>query len=802
MLISWRWLNEYLDLGGTDIETVAERLTMTGCEVESIETPCELLSGILIARIEKLYPHPKAEKLFVAEVMASTGRFTCVTAAPNLAQGHLVPYAPPGSCLSDGTVLEAKEFSGIVSEGMLLSAEEIGLPDIADEFGILILPEDTPLAEDFKSYFGLDDMVMDISITPNRGDLLSILGLAREVHALFPASEIKALDQELNGDSGDWPVHFAHIKLEDEGCTTYSLAFADEIRIGPSPLKQRIRLSLMGMRPISNVVDATNIAMLLTGQPLHAFDLSMLPAKSIEVRSAKKGERFITLDEKEHVLSEGDMLITSGNIPVGIGGVMGGQNSEINEETSQVVIESAHFLAPRVSKTSRRLGIHSEAAYRFARGVDRAKTDPSLDHVLRLISEWSNARCFKKKMTVKGKTSTKTSITLRVSSLKKVLLWDDLSEAAKILERLGFEITSINDVALEAVVPSWRPDIAIEEDLIEEVGRIRGYDLIKPRLPGKLHIGGNEGALYSTQRKVRQVALSRGYTEAVTYSFISPEFRTQMNLAKDDLRSHPLQLSNPISQQMVCMRTSMLPGLLNALSNSIKTGWRQEIKVFEMGRIFLLTESDKTESLREVETIAGLVFPGLDRRTPYPQALEEDFFSVKGDVTAILRSCELAPMFERTEESFGHSGQTAAIIINCRCIGKLLRLKPSLEADLEIEGPVFYFEIELDQLMENRSPLFRDISQYPAVYRDISLLVESGIESEEICNIIREMAGSLLWKVRLFDIYQGKGIPEGYRSLAFSLAYRCEDRTLNDQEVEKVHENVRDQLVKKGFQLR
>lgn len=802
MLLSWRWLNEFVDLKGRTIESVAERLTMTGCEVESIETPCELLSGIKIARIEKLYPHPEADTLKVAEIISSEGSHTCITAAPNLSVGDKVPYAPPGACLADGAVMGQKDFLGITSEGMLLSAEEIGLPDIADEFGILRLPDDTPLQADLKGYFGLDDRIMDISITPNRGDLLSVMGLAREVHALFPDSTLLDIREWPGGLQDNWPCDFEDIKIIDQGCTFYSLGLAENIKIGPSPLRERIRVNMMGMRPISNVVDATNLVMLLTGQPLHAFDLDLIPQRSIEVRSALEGEIFTTLDNKEHVLQEGDLLITSGDVPVGIAGVMGGQNSEIHEGTQKVVIESAHFSAPRVSQTSRRLGINSEAAYRFARGVDPEKVIPSLEYVLMLLEKWCGSRIYAQKKIARSHVPANRKITLRSSTLRKVLLWDDLHETSRILHRLGLvEIDrTLSDLTVE--VPSWRPDLSIEEDLTEEVGRIRGYDLIKPRLPGKLHGGGTEGPLYHTQRVIREVALGRGFTEVVTYSFISKDFISELNISDEDPRSHPVLLSNPISQQMVCMRTLMLPGLLNSLKNSIKSGWREEIKIFEMGRVFLLKDTDNLESLEEPERVAGLVFPGQERRVPYRQTLEEDFYSVKGDISALIRSRGFNPGFGKGEEPFGHSGQTASVYINDERRGLLLRLKPSIEAQLEVEGPVFYFEIDLAPLMNPRKPEYRDISSYPAVYRDISLLVNKETEAEKVKQYIAELAGDLLCKLKLFDIYQGKGIPEEQRSLAFSLAYRRDDRTLKDAEVDQVHEQVRAGLEKKGFALR
>src|SRR6056297_154657 len=805
MLISWNWLQEYVTLPeGTGVEEAAERLTMTGCEVEDILYPCSLLNGVLTAEIEDMKPHPTVDNLLVVDIVTPSEHSVCITAAQNLSIGDIVPYAPPGAAIADGTILTEKDFSGVKSQGMMLSADEIGLPDVADEFGILRLPANTPLGVDFKSNFGLNDILLDISITPNRGDLLSIIGLARELYALFPGARLAELPSPTGLNDNSWNEDFGNILLNDKGCRCYALGLASNISVKPSPIEARIKLALMGMRPISNVVDATNLVMLLTGQPLHAFDLSLLPSRNIEVRPAIEDEHFTTLDEKEHILSEYDMLITSDGEPIALAGVMGGLNTEIKENTSTIVIESANFEAARVSTTSRRLGIPSEAAFRFARGVDPLKARPALFFALGLIAEWGGAEAYHTIKYAETSLWEPREIVLRSSVLKRMLLWDDLEKSSEILERLGLSEVERGEDSAKFLVPSWRPDLGIEEDLVEEAGRIRGYDKIKPRLPGKLPSRGQRGPFYVTSDRLRDMAMSRGYTEVVTCSFIGPDSIDQLSLSDDDPRANPFLLSNPMSKEQSCMRTNMLPGMLKSLENSIRSGWRKPIRVFEIGRVFskeVEIDGSGSEEHSEKEIFAGLVFPGFDRRSPYGRN-EEDFFSVKGDVLAFLLSSGIEAEFIQGQEPFGHSGQTAFVIASGERIGSLLRVKPHIEESLDISGPVYYFELNMDIMMKGARAKFSLLSQYPSVYRDISILVSSENSCRDVTRDLVSISGELIHEIRLFDIYEGKGIPEGYRSLAFSLAYRASDRTLSDEDVDTVHNDFRAQLQKKGYTLR
>jgi len=805
MLISWNWLKEFITLPtGVSLKEMAERLTMTGCEVEGMETPCDCLRGIITAKVTELKKHPSKSDLSVVHLDTGKGQVLCVTSATNLSVGDVVPYAAPGAVIAGGITLSSRSFAGVDSAGMMLSAEEIGLPEIADEYGILKLPEGTEQGLDFKTAFGLDDVILDISITANRGDLLSVLGLAREIHALFPGSELKDIEvEDIKGNSTGCPVEFKGVTLEDPDCLVFSLGYASDIKIAPSPLKARIMLSMMGMRPISNVVDVSNLTMLLMGQPSHTYDLDTLPEKEITVRSARDKEEIVTLDGKEYSLTDEDLIITSGGKPVGIAGVMGGENTEINETTRTVALECASFTASRVSRTSRKLGILSEAAYRYSRYVDPMKVVPALKYALNLFVKWKCAgKVYGDFTFVESVIPARTEVPLRPETLKRVLLWDDMDAASEILSRLGIKKVREDRGILYFSAPTSRPDIIIEEDLVEEVGRIRGYEHVKARIPGSLNEQGVLDKVSETQGILRNLMLSRGYTEIVTYSFVSPEFRKTLMLPDDDIRAYPVALSNPLSPELSLMRTTMLPGMVTAFNLSLRTGWKKAIRIFELGRVFLRAAPDSADVV-ESERIGGLVFAGADTRSPYGCSDIDDFFSVKADIVSLAAARGVTLSFVQGREPFGHAGQSADIMCNGKKIGFLVRLKPVIEQNLEVSSPVYVFELDLDMFMETGLQIFQDVPPYPAVYRDISMLVgKGGTPSADIMEEIRSIAGDLLWDIYLFDVYEGKNIPDGKRSLAFSLAYRSDERTLKDADVEKVHGHVRKQLEESGYILR
>lgn len=795
MQVSLNWLRELVDIP-VDANTLARRLTDTGSEVEGMETPVPLFRGALTARVASIVPHPGRNDLFVLDVQAGARRGLCATAAKNLSAGDIVPWGPPGCTLADGSTISTRDFDGVVSEGMVLSAEEIGLPEIADEFGILRLGRDIETGRDARAALGLDDTILELSITPNRGDLLSMTGIAREIFAVIPGSKLKPLDLVCPPEAVSIPG-FKGITLEDDGCSLYALGSIEGVRIAPSPLAVRVRLVLAGMRPVSNIVDATNIVMLLTGQALHAFDAARLPAPEITVRAAAEGENILTLDGKTRVLDGSDMVIASGGDAVAIAGVMGGGESEICAETGRVLLESANFDSIRVSRTSRRLGLSSEASYRFSRRVDPFKAAPALAYGMRLISSWG-AGVPGGWISSGAPTGEGNRVTLSSSVLEKIINTGDLDMATDILSRLGITSGDSSPSGRSYLIPSSRPDITIEEDLVEEVARIRGYDAIVPALPPVLHTTGDITDRMRAERSVRGTAMGRGYAEVITYSFISPASIEMLGIPDSDNRSRPVPLSNPLSAENSVLRTTLAPGLVNAALENMRSGWRGAIRMFETGMVFSGSGGEVKETLR----LAGCVCPGRDSRSPWGEQAIDDLHSVAADVEALCASRGIRIRFVRGEEPFGHRGKTAHVIAGGGSIGYLLALKPEIESALDIPAPMYLFEIDMDVLIAGGAAAFGEAHRYPPVYRDISILVHEGVYASDLLEVIRGLAGPLLESVWLFDVYSGKGIPAGHRSLAFSLAYRDQEKTLRDEEVDEIHERLRVMLEEKGITLR
>ncbi len=800
MLISWNWLNDYCRIPLSP-EEAAARLTVTGCEVEDIQQPCKGLRGLKVARIDRLEVHPDRPDLFVAELDAGGNPARCVTAARNLKVGDWVPYGAPGSVITGGVELGKREFDSVVSEGMMLSAEELGLPGIADEFGILRLPGGFKAGQDVVEALGLNDSILEISITPNRGDLLNLIGLARECYAVIPGSVIQPVELLDPSQGGGWPISWDGIHLDDAGCPLYGLSLAPSVQIEPSPMKTRVKLAFSGVRSINNIVDATNLVMIMTGQPLHAFDLDRLPAREITVRSATEGERFTTLDSREHVLKEGDLLITSGGIPVALAGIMGGENSEITPETKAVAFEAAYFEPLRVSRTARRLGMGTEASYRFSRGVDPSRVMPTLFCLSGYLMKETGQAVLSNAQVSRTRSWEKRKVTLTRRKLGRILLWDNLEEAGVFLEKLGLRQVGKTGDASDFEIPNARGDLSIEEDLIEEVGRIRGYELVPSRIPPLLRGTGKRGDEVEAHRKIRVVAMSRGYLEVVTYSFIHPRWPEWLRIPDCDPRSQGFPLANPISQDQSVMRTTLLPGLLLSLQTNIRSGWKDPIRLFEVGTVFLPAGKDGEEH-REILRMAGVVWNGRDRRSLYGDCLKEDLLSVKADVVALCASRGLVPDFSADREPFGHIGQTARVTLDGNEAGYLMSLKPGILRELEIAGPLFAFEVDLDRMIPDRGFRFGQVARFPSIFRDVSLIAPLERTVGSVEEDIRTLGGPLLRGVVLFDVYQGKGIPEGTRSLAFSLAYGDPGRTLRDEEVEEIHEGLRCQLAKKGLILR
>ncbi|MGI6076450.1 MAG: phenylalanine--tRNA ligase subunit beta [Pyramidobacter sp.] len=793
MLLSINWLKEFIDLN-VPLEDIAEKLSVSGTEIESISRPCENVKGVRIAKIAQCSQHPTKSGLKVTRLDVGEGEFPlCVTAAPNVKQGDVIPWFAPGSSTIEGVTLGYRDFDGFNSAGMMCSAKELGVPDLTDVFGILQLPQDAPLGADAGEWLGLNDTVFDVSVTPNRGDLLSVLGMALEIHALFPQCTLHLPKIVRPQNDEPWTLPFDGVSIETEGCLAYRLGLADNVHIKPSPLQAGVRLCMSGMRPLNNIVDATNYAMLALGQPQHAFDARSLPASDIGVRLAREGEEIVTLDGKTCALLPSDMVISSGGKGVALAGVMGGLNSEITDATQHVLLETAHFTSPFISKTSRRLGIPSEAAFRYARGVDPAMTEMAMNYTLSLMEQWGGARAFARNFYAENGKIQRRRVKLTAKKMKRILCCDDLDEATQILHRLGIERESGNGDEAFYIVPTRRTDIAIEEDLIEEVGRIRGYESIAPTIP-VLHQPGALSPVVRLQRLLRSVALARGYTEVITLSFISP---AMLQLDRYPYARQCKTVANPISVDMSVMRPSLLPGLLSGLSKTLRGGWRDPVHVFEFGRVFV-PENGK---IREVERIGGIAFTGKEKRALY-SSTKDDFMLVKGDVEALAQSCNVKLTFRQSQRHDGHAGQTAEILLGDRVVGYLMALKPDIAAQFDISTPLYAFELDVESFLDAGLPRYGRSAAYPPVYRDVSMLVSNDVNTDAVLADIRACGGQYLSSIRLFDVYEGQGVPEGFRSMAFSMAYRQAERTLRDDEVDEQHNALRAKLETKGYTLR
>ncbi len=806
MLISWELLKNFIDIEPVNLtpEELAERLTFSGSEIESITYTAGKMKGVVSAKIDALEQHPKDPKYSIAHLNTGNGRHICVTSAKNMKAGDMVFYAGKGSILPDGVEMGTRDFHGVESFGMMLSAEELGLNDVDDPSGLLILPNDARPGDNAENLYHIGDVILDVSITPNRGDLLSLLGMAREIKGLYPKSTLKIPEwlRPLKQDK-DWPEDFGKISLPDKGCLCYRLGLATGAKIKQSPLTAKIDLSHLGMRPINNAVDVTNYVMLMLGQPLHAFDLNTLPAREITVRAANEGEQMMTLDGKDRILTGRDMLITSGGEAIALAGVMGGEQTGINDETSTIVIESACFSPVRVGHTSRRLGINSEAAFRFSRTVDPSLSKSALMAATTLIRDWCGAEVDYRPLSAENEIYEPKPVTLTRKKLSTYLSWDNMSEAAKILE--GFGIKQVKGDGDDRVFmpPTSRPDISIEEDLIEEIGRFRGYNETEERLPGEMPKRADIGRSMRLSGFVRNTLMSRGYTEVLTYSFLPEDFPEKLRLNDDDIRAKPLMIANPISREQTAMRTTLIPGLLMGLKTAITSGWRDPVRIFEQGRVFL---RDGGNSHAEPEHAAGIIFNGIDTRSASNNR-SEDFYSIKADVEALITARGYKADFKEGHETFTHAGQTADIFVDGIKIGCAARLKPAIEQELDVNG-VYLFEIDITGLTDAKKPEFTPASSFPASFRDISLMVAIDKSNDDVMKDIRDCVDENcsddinLEDLRLFDIYTGKGIPEGFRSLAYTLSYRSRTRTLTVDEVETLHNNVRESLKRKGCIIR
>ncbi|TVQ46145.1 MAG: phenylalanine--tRNA ligase subunit beta [Gammaproteobacteria bacterium] len=783
MKISQSWLADWVELphGG---DALAEQLTMAGLEVDAVTSLAPGFHGVVVARIVELTAHPDADKLRVAQVDLGDGTLRqVVCGAPNARVGLVSALATVGGELPGGMRIRKAKLRGVVSEGMLCSAAELGLDE--DAAGILELPAEAPVGRDLGDWLGLDDTVIDVDLTPNRGDCFSVRGVARELAALNDSALTGPASASVPAThDGVLPVRLA----APEACARFAGRIIRNLQPGrrsPTWLTERLRRA--GIRAIHPVVDITNYVMLELGQPLHGYDLAQLSG-GITVRFAVSGESLVLLDGREVTLAADMLVIADDQAPVGLAGVMGGQSSAVNEATTEVFLEAAWFAPEAIAGRARRLGLHTDASVRFERGVDFALPEQAIERATALLLEICGGTPGPVQVVeVPEHLPQRPSVALRAHRLQAVLGTTlEPGEVARIFTRLGLVAESTAE-GWSVTPPSQRYDIQLEVDLIEEVARIHGYDRI-PRLAEQARLGIRTATESRTpEERVRQLLVDRGYQEAVTYSFIDERVQTQFFPGEA-----PIRLANPIAAQMNVMRRSPWPGLAAAARDNLS---RQQarIRLFELGAQFELGDDGE---VHERQVIAGLALgPVWPLQWDLPDR-RVDFFDVKGDLEALLTLGNGAERwtFVPGEHAALHPGQCAVVLRDREPAGHVGALHPRLAGALELPRDTFLFVVDVAAALGARVPGYRSVSRYPAVHRDLAVVVDERVLAEQLLESVRGSAGPWLQSVEIFDIYRGDRIDKGRKSIALSLILQAPSRTLTDADVEGVVDSVIDRL--------
>ena len=782
MKFSEAWLREWVN---PDLETaqLAEQLTMAGLEVDSIEPAAGEFSGVVVAEVLSVEAHPDADKLRVCQVSAGEGEpLQIVCGAPNVRAGMKVPLATVGGRVGEMKIKKAK-LRGVPSHGMLCSARELGLSE--DHEGLMELPDDAPVGQDIRDYLALDDTLIEIDLTPNRGDCLGMEGVAREVGALTKTDVTTPEMPPVPAAMDD--VLEISVRAPD-ACPRY---LGRVIRgINPearTPLWMKEKLRRGGLRSLGPVVDVTNYVLLELGQPMHAFDLAQLSG-GIEVRYPKAGETLTLLDEREIEPVSDTLLICDHDKPLALAGIMGGEHSGISAETRDLFLEVAFFTPEKIAGHARRYGLATDSAFRFERGVDAGLQHRAMERATALLLELVGGKAGPVTEAVsEDDLPQKAPIKLRRERIKRLLGFvPDDAEVENILTRLGIAVEAIDEGWL-ATPPGFRFDLAIEADLIEEVGRVFGYN--------NLPTANNRGDLklrpvpetVTPLERVKAMLVDRDYHEVISYSFVDAD--TQSVLAPG---IEAVALANPISSEMSVMRTSLWPGLASVVKFNIARQ-QSRIRIFESGLKFIQQDNELKQERVLSGAVAGDRLPEQWGAKPEPA----DFFDVKADLQCLLDYAGVDARFEAGEHPALHPGQSAAIYVDDRLAGWLGRVHPQIAQKLEIPGKTVLFELKLDVVLKGRVPSFEKLSRFPSIRRDLSVVVNVETPAGALCDTIHAEAGPLLQDLRVFDVYEGKGIETGRKSIAFGLILQDSSRTLTDNDVDAVITVITGQLEQK-----
>lgn len=799
MKLTLDWLQNYVDLDGLAPEKLADHLTMLGLEVDAVTPLYDELAALRTGLVVAAEKHPDADKLTVCLVQIGDETHQIVCGAPNVRKGLTVVVALPGTILPGDVKIGKSKIRGVASAGMICSERELGLSTAHD--GIMELPDTTEHGQSFIEALGLKDTFFEVDLTPNRPDCASVIGIAREVAGILRKPlTLPVVGAKLESTSKEFAVEVESSAL----CPRYAGRLIKNVKIGPSPWWLRKRLLSIGLRPINNIVDVTNFVMMEYGQPLHAFDFDTLVGKKIVVRAPKESEMtFTTLDGSVRGLDAEMMMICDGEKPVAVAGIMGGQNSEVSDSTTNILLESACFNPVSIRRTARKLNLASEASYRFERGVDPEGTINALGRAVQLICELAGGQATEDGVDCYGGRKEAKTLTLSVAKTMSLLgISLTAGEIVGLLGSIGLPCRAQDNQVVLVDAPSFRVDIEREADLIEEVARLYGYNKIPITLP-------NVALSYPEQDKQRQRRLdiadrlvSAGFTEAINYSFVSEKHTEMLGLAESDKRCQTVRLLNPISEEQGVLRTMLLPGLLENVRRNINFQ-KTDVKLFEVGKVFC--PAGENVQPVEVMQLAGVLSGNRygDSSPLYFKQEAVDIFDTKGSVEFILREMGLGCIDNQEGirfavpaagcgETYGESGYCLDVFHGLKKLGSLGKIKAEVLRRFSIKHDVYFFDLDFQGICQPRTiaKKFASLPVYPSVKRDIAMVVPDSVSAGELLTAVRKHPDKLIESCELFDVFQGEKIQQGHKSVALSITYRSDSKTLTEKNVEKSHDKI------------
>ncbi|MFC3040064.1 phenylalanine--tRNA ligase subunit beta [Virgibacillus xinjiangensis] len=795
MLVSINWLKRYIDLENISTEELAEKITKSGIEVDGIEYIAEKSTDVVVGYVDSCEQHPNADKLNLCQVdIGEPEKLQIICGAPNIAQGQKVAVAKPGAVLPGNFKIKKVKLRGVESNGMICSLGELGIDekyvpkDAAD--GIFVFPQEVTVGESVEDLLNLNDAVLEFDLTPNRSDALSMLGVAYEVAAILD-KEINLPDiqiEELQEDAGD----YVSVEIEDKGLNPYYGAFlVKDIKVAPSPLWMSNYLMAAGIRPINNVVDITNYVLLEYGQPLHAFDYEKLATGKVKIRRAAAGEKLVTLDGEERTLSENNLVITDGTQPIALAGVMGGASTEVTDQTTTVLLEAAYFDPFSVRATVKETGLRSESSTRFEKGIDPNRVREAGRRACQLLQQYAGGTVLANPVEVDQLDRSEKKVSMETEEINKRLgTAISAEEISRILSKLRFEF-DLDGNTFNVHIPTRRQDITIFEDMLEEIARIYGYDNLPFTLPAGESSAGSLTNRQQLRRKMKQYLEGAGLSETITYSLtstanvkrlISPDITEQ--------RPVPVQLSMPMSEDHKYLRLSLLPELLGTVAYNLARN-QNDLAYYEHGSVFLTDEEQLTSQPNEQTRLAGALTGNWVNHPWQQEKKEVDFFVAKGILEGLFEHLQVPVEFQQAKLPEMHPGRTAIVKAAGKVVGFLGQVHPALAKEMDLKE-TYVFDINMEEVFNSRGnkPSYQPVPKYPSVSRDIAFILDENVFAGDVRKTIEQAGAPLVKRVEIFDVYQGENVPEGKKSIAYSLLYQDPEKTLKDEEVEESYQSI------------